>query len=69
MCGHLAITYGGELLYLRNFSLLSPPSNFLKHMLPFLCACKHLGYHAVKEGNENENNHIKSVGITTHLHR
>ena len=29
--GHLAVTYGRELLYLRNFSQLSLPSNFVKH--------------------------------------
>ena len=27
--GHLAVTYGGELLYLRIFLKLNPPSNFV----------------------------------------
>ena len=34
-CGHLAVTYGGELLYLWIFSLLSPPNNFVERELPF----------------------------------
>ena len=49
--GHLAVTYGSELLYLRIFSSLSLPSNFIKRMLPFLCGLKsrtHVGYHTVK---------------------
>ena len=33
--GHLDVTYGGELLYLRIFSSLSPPNNFVKRVLPF----------------------------------
>ena len=33
--GHLAITYGGELLYLRIFLSLGPPNNFVKCELPF----------------------------------
>ena len=54
--GHLAATYGGELLYLRNFSKLSPPSNFVKRELPFSCGLKsrrHIGYRAVNHGNDN----------------
>ena len=49
ICGgsHLAVTYGGELLYLRIFSSISPPS---KRELPFLRGLKsrtHNGYCAV----------------------
>ena len=35
-----AILYGGELLYLRICSYLSPPSNFVKRELPFLHGLK-----------------------------
>ena len=48
--GHLAIMYGGDLLYLWNFLYLSPPSNFVWHELPYLRGLKsrtHVGYCAV----------------------
>ena len=48
--GHLAITYGGELLYLQIFLLLSPPSNFVERELPFPHVLKshaHIDYRAV----------------------
>ena len=48
---HLAITYGGDLLYLWMFLLLSPPSNFVQRILPFSRGLKsrtHLGYCRVK---------------------
>ena len=43
--GHLAVEYGGELLYLRIFLELSPPRNFFKCEL--LKLCTHIGYRAV----------------------
>ena len=48
--GHLAVTNGGELLYLWIFLQLSPPNNFVKPKLPFprgLKSCTHIGYRAV----------------------
>ena len=51
--GHLAVTYGGELLYIRIFSQLSPPSNFVKRELPFsrgLWSLMHSG-----ESRDNDN--------------
>ena len=50
-CGsHLAITYGGQLLYLWIFLWLSPPNNFVKPELPFPQGLKsrtHIGYRAM----------------------
>ena len=48
--GHLAVSYGGELLYLRIFSELSLPYSFVKRELPFLYGLKlrtQIGYRVV----------------------
>ena len=46
--GHLAVTYGGAS---RFFIMLSRPTNFVRHVLPFshrFKSCVHLGYRMVK---------------------
>ena len=48
--GHLAVTYGGELIYLRIFSYPSPPNHFVERKLPFLRELKsrtHIDYRTV----------------------
>ena len=42
--GHLAITYGGQLLYLQTLLLLSSPSNFIKCVLSLLRGLKSCTY-------------------------
>ena len=70
--GHFAVTYAGELLYLRIILWLNPPNNFAKRELPFPRGLKsrtHIGYRA-------ENHavtimcpcHTKSEGTITPLH-
>ena len=72
---HLAVTYGGELLYLRIFSLLSPPRNFVKRELLFphgLQSGMHIGYRVMNRAItimcSDRAEWSKSRGTITRLH-
>ena len=59
--GHLAVTYGGELLYLPIFLQLSPPNKFAERELPFQRGLKsrtNIDYSAV--------NHMVTIMCTNH---
>ena len=45
--GHLAVTYGGELLYLQILLYLSPPSKYELPLLQAIKSCTHNDYSAV----------------------
>ena len=45
--GHLAIAYGGKLLYRRIFSLLSQQTNLLQHELS-----SHMDFRLSRRGND-----------------
>ena len=70
--GHLAVTYGDELFYLRIFSLLSPPNNSVKRELPLPRGLKsrtQTGYPAVNHAITIMcADRAKSEGTIIHLH-